>query len=275
MGLSIGEELSFDVIKKFDYTTITRIVFSGSFGEPTLHSKFFEILKHIRNINSDIEIVVCSNGNSHNEDWWVEFGNILVNKGYVIFGVDGLEDTHSLYRKGTSFKKIINNIKAYNSTNAISMIQMILFKHNEHQIDELKKISVDIGCNKMFTRPSKQYNEELQRPQKIKVKTQNDYNLEGGDITCLIKSRKELFVNIKGYIGPCYLFSNMRTHYKNETLDFINCYEEKIEELNLNINNVEDAVMSKLLDYIFKNTNNLSTCDKVCRCNIQDLIHFK
>jgi len=273
-GLSEDKELSFDVIKKFDFTSLKRIVFSGSFGEPTLHSKFFEILRHIRNINKEIQIVVCTNGNSHNEEWWIEFGNILTDKGYAVFGVDGLEDTHSLHRKGTSFKKITNNIKAFNSSTSKSTIQMIMFRHNEHQVDAIKKLSIDLGCNRMFTRPSKQYNEELQRPQKIQVQTQTDHNIARDPISCLIETRGELFININGYIGPCYLFSNERNRYKLESPEFIKYYKDKIEELNLNKNDLDKALSSELLDYILKNKHNLSSCNKVCRCDLMDLITF-
>ena len=81
-------------------------------------------------------------------------------------------------------------------------------------------------------------------------------------------------ININGYIGPCYLFSNVRDWYKKESPEFINYYKEKIEELNLNKNDIDKALTSNLFEYILSNKHKLNCCNRVCRCDIRELFNF-
>lgn len=270
----ITEKLDLDIkaIQKIPFETTNKIVLSGSLGEPTCYDKLFELIDSIYKRNSNIQIAIATNGYTHDEKWWNELGKKLNKRSYAVFGVDGLEDTHSIYRRGTDFKQIIKNIKSFTSTGAYAVLQTIIFRHNEHQLPEIKKLSDEIGISLMFYRPSKRYDQEFQRPI-LPVKTQRDIICEGGPVSCLTIVRKELFLNVKGYLCPCYPFSSMRRHYLDEDEEFNRMYLGNLETLNLNRYDYSFVTRNPLYNYIINKNTELCTCNKVCRFKLKDLFH--
>ena len=65
--------------------------------------------------------------------------------------IDGLEDTHSYYRQGTNWKKIINNAKSFISSGGRAVWQFIPFAHNEHQIKSCIRLSQQLGFKEFKT----------------------------------------------------------------------------------------------------------------------------
>ena len=63
----------------------------------------------------------------------------------VWFAIDGLEDTHSKYRQGTDWKKIIGNAKEFIDRGGRAVWQFIPFQHNEHQMRDCMKMSTRMG----------------------------------------------------------------------------------------------------------------------------------
>ena len=72
--------------------------------------------------------------------------------GKIDFGIDGLEDTNHLYRRGVSFEKAINNAQAFIKTGGKAQWNYIVYKHNEHQIGQAKLLSEIIGFDKILFR---------------------------------------------------------------------------------------------------------------------------
>jgi len=276
MNLKEIIDLKLDTIKKIPFETYKVVVLSGSLGEPTSYPQFDELIDYLRKTNNNLQIRLTTNGFTHNEQWWYNLAKYFskIDSGYVIFALDGMEDTHSLYRVGTDFKQVVKNIKAFNDGRGISLIQTILFKHNEHQLNDLKKLSMKIGCRKIYYRPSKEYNDVFERPTKIKIKTQGDFAFERKKIDCLMIDRNEFFLNVDGILCSCYLLSSKRHHYKDESKDFIDLFEKNIPFLDLNNNSYNDVIENEFYDYVFENINKLNSCANVCKCKISELVHF-
>lgn len=70
---------------------------------------------------------------------------IIRKKGKVIFGIDGLKDTNHINRRGTAFAHIIRNAKAFIQAGGRAQWDFIVFKHNEHQVEQAKKLSKQFG----------------------------------------------------------------------------------------------------------------------------------
>jgi len=266
-------DLSLDTIKKIPFENLKRVTLSGSLGEPTCHPKFLDMIKYMREKNKELKIVIATNGFTHNEDWWYELGKSFADPGYAVFGVDGLEDTHSIHRRGTRFKPIIRNIRAFNSSGGESLMQTIIFRHNEHQLQDLKKLSVEIGCTKMFYRVSKEYNDVLQRPL-MDIRTRSEINLEGGKITCFTVERKEIYLNVDGFLSPCFLLSSRRHHHKEEGPQFLKKFNESLNQVNLNNCSFKEIIKNDYFQYVLDNIGTLVTCNKACKCKLSELIHY-
>ena len=201
---------------------LKNISFIGNFGDPLMNPHLDEILDYF----SKQEILLSTNASLRNIDWWKDLGkrkNVT-----VTFCIDGLADTHEIYRRGTSFKKIIDNAKSFIASGGRAIWQLIVFKHNEHQINQIQKISKDMGFEKVEAIYSDRFdvndkfkvydkgkylydlekasNQELLR-ERLKAddgqKYWNELNKNKGEISCIWSIKKHIYVHSDGMVYPC------------------------------------------------------------------------
>ena len=152
IGKSDTWDLSLNIIKKFITPSMLKgnlknVEFNGNFGDPCIHPNLIDILQYIINNNNKLTIRLNTNGAMFNDDYWIELANILkcYENNDIIFAVDGLEDTHHIYRRNTKFEDVINHAKAFINAGGKAIAQFIEFDHNSHQIDEWERRMKDIG----------------------------------------------------------------------------------------------------------------------------------
>jgi len=129
-----------------------QIFFCGSYGDPIVHPDFLDILRDFRNKNPTLWLYIHTNGGVHDTAWWTELAEILNGYGKIDFGIDGLEDTNHLYRRGVKFDKAINNAQAFIQAGGKAQWNYIVFKHNEYQIETARLLSELIGFEKILFR---------------------------------------------------------------------------------------------------------------------------
>jgi hypothetical protein len=143
-------ELSFSDIKKImppDFVRQLRNVnFCGNAGDPMVAKDIIQILEYLKGCSYKTGITFHTNASGRSNEWWRKLGSIL-NRDWdsVRFKLDGLEDTHHIYRKGTNFNKIIESIKSFVSVGGNGVWDFIPFKHNQHQIDDAKLMAEKLG----------------------------------------------------------------------------------------------------------------------------------
>jgi MoaA/NifB/PqqE/SkfB family radical SAM enzyme len=123
---------------------LTNIRLCGTYGDPCMHKDFIEIVKWLQ-ASTTATISINTNGSLRSKKWWAQLGSIMRDTDYVVFGVDGLYDTNHLYRKNTNFNKIIDNARSFIDGGGNAIWKFILFKHNEHQIDDIIQLSQQLG----------------------------------------------------------------------------------------------------------------------------------
>lgn len=124
-------------------------------GEPFLNPhliEFIEIAKHKR-----IYVTTSTNGHFLSDK---EFVQKLVTSGLdsIIISLDGADqETYSKYRKGGDFNQVIMGIKTLvevkNKLHARTpkvLIQCLVMKHNEHQIEQMKKLAVELKVDRLL-----------------------------------------------------------------------------------------------------------------------------
>jgi len=116
----------------------------GTSGEPTLAKDCLKILAYLRFNNPQMFLSVHTNGGIKPKVWWQKLAKLKVK---VIFGIDGLEDTHALYRINTNWKSIIESARSFINAGGDAEWQMLVFKHNEHQVDKCCKMAKRLGFN--------------------------------------------------------------------------------------------------------------------------------
>jgi MoaA/NifB/PqqE/SkfB family radical SAM enzyme len=191
---------------------ISNINFAGSFGEPIVHSELIAMCQYIKDNSTDIHVTICTNGSARSLSWWEELARAMPQKHIVVFALDGLADTHSLYRIGTNFESIIENARAFISAGGNAAWQFIKFKHNQHQVNAARDMAKAIGFTEFKLKNSRRHGD----PFKVLDRDGNvTHYLDASDEATIRIVRKDDFIKYK--------------EWKNA--ETINCYAKKDKEI--------------------------------------------
>jgi len=131
---------------------LRQIFFCGSYGDPIAHPDFLEILRDFRQKSPTVWLYLHTNGGIRGKSWWAELAKIINGYGKIDFGIDGLSDTNHLYRKNVNFNKVIENAAAFIAAGGRAQWNFIVFKHNEHQVDDAEAMSKELGFETFLPR---------------------------------------------------------------------------------------------------------------------------
>jgi sulfatase maturation enzyme AslB (radical SAM superfamily) len=129
---------------------ISSVYFCGNFGDPILNKDLPKMCLHLKEHKPTMRVAIHTNGGARNSDWWEELYHSLPENHRIVFALDGLEDTHHLYRIGTTYNGVIKNAKTFINAGGIAEWCFIKFKHNEHQENEARARANQSGF-KYFT----------------------------------------------------------------------------------------------------------------------------
>ncbi|NQY99443.1 MAG: radical SAM protein [Bdellovibrionales bacterium] len=140
-------ELSLDALKNildFDYK-YKIVSLCGDHGDPIYHSQFHNVIELLLDLPGAPSLHIATNGSGRKADWWKATAELLRPKDRVIFGIDGLEDTNELYRRGANWQSIMTAAKTLKASGNSQLVwQWILFEHNQHQMPEARKVFEDV-----------------------------------------------------------------------------------------------------------------------------------
>lgn len=194
------------IVSTLDPTTIKQLdkmFMCGNYGDPAAGKHTINIYEYFRKINPTITLGMNTNGGINNTGWWQRLAKIL-NKStdYVVFSIDGLEDTNHIYRQNVLWNKVMDNAQAYIQAGGSAHWDMLVFEHNKHQVDECQQLAKDIGFRYFRAKVSRRHNEFpisfLQHPQGWEQP-----NVEVKKIQCLALKERSLYMNAKGTVYPC------------------------------------------------------------------------
>jgi len=284
---------------------INGFYFCGNFGDPIINDNLLEMIQYAVNVNPDLNIRIHTNGSARNMKWWIRLAQALPKIHKVIFAIDGLEDTHSLYRIGTSYKKIIENAKAFIQAGGTAEWCFIKFKHNEHQSEEAREIAKMLGFS-LFTEKNTSrfigkpefdvYDKNgkviytLEQPTSaltsyIPEEYVKNYTniLQHAEIDCYVKKTKECYIDAQRNVFPCcflasapYVYSADNDIAKNFRADVLEQYKDLRKTLgdtnSLNYS-LKEIINSQEWQTAWKNywgDKKLLTCARTCG-KIKDL----
>lgn len=222
-------DLSFDLIKKTlvsrFVTQLDTITLCGNFGDPILHKELIPIIQYLTELNPNIRFDLHTNGSARTPAWWRELAESLPNNSLVQFGIDGVGDTHQLYRIGTSFEKIIENASAFIAAGGKARWNFITFKHNEHQLEQARALAKELGFDSFYEKQTSRFignpwfdvldrngnvTHRLENPteQKLvfvdrkKVKNYREI-MKQATVECEVEKTRSVYIDAQGYIWPC------------------------------------------------------------------------
>ncbi|MFN5921936.1 MAG: radical SAM/SPASM domain-containing protein [Bacteroidota bacterium] len=130
-------------------------------GEPFLNKQFLEFVKYA----SEKNIYTATSSNAHY--FTDDMAKATVESGLdrLIISIDGTtQDTYGKYRIGGKIDKVIEGTqlllkwkKELKKTTPHIIWQFIAFRHNEHQIPEIKKLARQIGVNELGIKTAQIY----------------------------------------------------------------------------------------------------------------------
>jgi sulfatase maturation enzyme AslB (radical SAM superfamily) len=125
------------VPKMFGFRGIT---FNGNLGDFASARDAVEIVEYV--VEHRVPVYINTNGSLRNSEWWSRLALPNVTVG---FAIDGLADTHKLYRQDTDWHRIIEHAQALIQAGGRAIWRFVPFEHNRHQEQECRKMSRDLG----------------------------------------------------------------------------------------------------------------------------------
>jgi MoaA/NifB/PqqE/SkfB family radical SAM enzyme len=123
---------------------ITRIWINGNYGDIVMNPETVDIVSYFKEHNQDLAIDISTNGGARDLNFWKSLAKLKTN---VIFCLDGLEDTHHLYRQNTVWSTVVKNAKTFIAAGGRATWKFVKFDHNLHQIEACRKLSKDLKFN--------------------------------------------------------------------------------------------------------------------------------
>jgi len=286
--------LDFEFFKKITdglgaYSKNINADFVGTIGDCVMHPEVLEIATYASQKYNKIEI--HTNGSARSKEFWTALGKLPNLK--IVFSIDGLEDTHHLYRINTDYNKILQNAKTYIDAGGYAIWKFIKFQHNEHQVEEAKSIAKSLNFQKFksiasarwalpsVTVSATEYKNKINKNKDTvtlnpssdadvtMIKKYQDRSFQLDSINCRTISEGLLYIDEYGKLWPCCYFNSV---YSIKHKWFMP-YWKNIESIyGEDFNSLENNTIGSLLDhdyfanYLPKSFNN---ADKVCNRCIQ------
>jgi len=136
---------------------LDRMYMCGNFGDPVNAKDTLEVFDYFRKHNPNMNLTMYTNGSAKKTEWWTELAKVMGKNAYVVFSIDGLEDTNHLYRQNTVWDKIIENAQAFIDAGGRARWDFIVFAHNEHQVEDAELLSKRMGFEKFQYKKSARF----------------------------------------------------------------------------------------------------------------------
>jgi MoaA/NifB/PqqE/SkfB family radical SAM enzyme len=251
--------------------TISKLTLNGNWGDAMMHPNLVEMIQVWTECHPESFINIATNGSLRSHKFWYDLGSILSKTTHRLeFAVDGLADTHSIYRRGTDFEKLSNNIKSFIDGGGYAQPVITVFHHNEHQIDDIVKYCQDLGCQAVEIRPS------MNKNMHVETSTESFYitapnNIERKEIVwqeypvtesyekswpvteskrkntkCPWYNRAEIQIDPWARVWPCCHISNIGKRVKDRDFDVKEF--DTVGAVATEFNNLEDNSLLEILD---------------------------
>lgn len=261
---------------------LKRLYMCGNYGDPIVAKDTLTAFKYFRNINHNMTLGMNTNGSARTQSWWRELASIIGENGYVRFGIDGLSDTHHLYRKDTNFGKIMENARTFIDAGGKAHWDFIVFKHNEDQVDRAESLAASMGFSSFQVKKTgrffsntknqgkdeqpvhdkngkilykiekptieKYQNNSLLKENQLKEKYGSFENyLDNAIVDCKTLKENSIYVSAEGLVFPCCWTANQlylwyMPEKKGQMWDMINETVKDTNMINAKLHNFKQIV---------------------------------
>lgn len=195
-----------------------RVNLCGAYGDCIYHRQFHDIVAYLKDVG--LTLCVETNGSHRKAAWWERTCDLLTEDDVLTFSVDGLADTNHVYRVNARWDDIESAMRLCAARVPVDW-KYIVFRHNEHQVQQAEELARDIGIRNISFKLSGRFRHDdplAPADQRyIGVVTRNRRRIDdlrdsgGGDaaldrevrIVPKCRNGKDLAVTALGYLYPC------------------------------------------------------------------------
>lgn len=254
-------------------TQLDKLYMCGNLGDPVIAKDTVKIFEYCRTHNENIMLSMNTNGSARDDKFWKQLAELDVT---VRFGIDGLSDTHSLYRKGTVFEKILNNAKTFISSGGVAIWDMLVFKHNEHQVDECNRLSKELGFQQFIRKDTSRFKDNkldvldssgkkiyMLYPSQKSSEISKKIGAEYSNINCKVKSGS-LYVSSHGIVTPCcWLELSEIPHVNPSRIDYLTKIGDYVSLYDYSLQDIFNSGLFNKIESSWK-TDPLHECKRQC-----------
>jgi len=202
------------VTKVFDTDRIAeldKMFMCGNYGDPAAGKHTLNIYREFRKLNKNIVLGMNTNGGLQNTLWWHELGTIFNQlEDYAVFSIDGLEDTNPVYRKNVSWSKLMQNARAFIEAGGSAHWDMLVYKHNQHQVDECEQLAKSMGFKWFRAKVSKRgFTDRLEAP----IGWQNPRVIGTTTVSCHALNEQSAYIDAQGNLSPCCWLGSRQSNF--------------------------------------------------------------
>jgi len=201
---------------------ITEILVNGNHGDFVMNPESVEILSWLRSVNPTAHIHVSTNGGARDRLFWQALAKLDIE---INFCIDGLDDTHHIYRQDTTYEQVVRNATTYIEAGGWANWIMTRFDHNEHQLEEAERRAHELKFKNFLIRDigrntSPIYNREGKRifimrsntgfPEqltdnfiKYRINQESMTVTKKTQVSCEAFNTRSIFINASGIVKPC------------------------------------------------------------------------
>ena len=219
-GYSTDHDVTLDVIKsKFSHEFVRgldKMFACGNFGDPAAAKECLEIFQWFREVNPGITLGLNTNGALRDTRFWQNMGQLLGGElDYCVFSIDGMATTNDMYRQGVMWHRVMQNVDAFVTAGGRAHWDMLIFRHNQHQVDLCREHAAKLGFVRFRTKVSSRFQE---RPVKFLAPPKNFVPVTAhGPIDCHAVREQSIYMAATGEILPC-CFIGSEVFRMDETL---------------------------------------------------------
>jgi 4Fe-4S single cluster domain len=213
--------------------------FCGDFGDPIFNNDLPDMCQYIKD-HSTVSVTIKTNGSARPKRWWQQLARCLPDNHRVEFALDGLSNTHGLYRIGTDFETIIRNAQAFIAAGGTADWMFIKFLHNQHQVAQAKQQAQQLGFKSFSVKNSKRFGKQFPVVDQLGIVTHmidppadsvaravefldlKEYKTWKDEVSCFALDSKELYIDAHGHMMPCCLIASFL--YANYDLELYKQY---------------------------------------------------
>lgn len=241
----------------------------GNNGDPIYHSQFYQLCVALKDKNCQLSIT--TNGSAKPKSWWQSISKVLDEKDQVVFSIDGLEDTNHLYRINSKWQSVMDAVGVMKDSKCKMIWKFIVFKHNQHQIDDAKKLCYELGFDSFRLEKSDRWTGgEKFMPDEIhvdqyykhqqKILKDNEYKTSMKPF-CLVNDKPErgLYIDAEGNFFPCCWMGTYRYKFRS----IFN--PSKGKNFNIAKKSVQDILNNEEVIDFFKSTKQFTSAHECCK----------